>query len=342
MAGPTKIEWADKVWNPVRGCSWVSAGCQHCYAETQAARFCGQGRPFHGFVRRVHGKPHWTGKVELIESALAEPLHWRKPATIFVNSMSDLWHEHLPIDDIAKVYAIMGLASEHTFLVLTKRAQHRRAAMDDPAFAGLVRAALARWMRETGWSNAARHILPASMAWPLPNVWEGVSVENQATADARLPHLLRCAALGWQTFVSYEPALGPVDWEPWFSVPDEHGELSGPRCAPDGTAAIKLIIAGGESGPGARPAHPDWFRATRDECAEAGVPFFFKQWGEWAEVDCDEATHLLHLDGSLHPTGDYPDASCPRTWCVSRIGKRAAGRLLDGREHNDLPWRAKP
>ena len=331
MPGKTTIEWANYSWNPIKGCSRVSAGCEHCFAEAQAARFCGPGQPFAGFAQRVHGKPHWTGRVELVESALYEPLRWRKPAVIFVNSMSDLFHPELPDDSIDRVFGVMAECSRHTFIVLTKRP-------------GRMTDWVAKWAI---WESPR----------PLPNVWLGVSIEDQTTADERMPLLLQVAALGWQTFVSYEPALGHVDWGPWLweDLPPE--TLAGPvRPGWDRARrnAIGVIIAGGESGPGARPAHPGWFRATRDQCAEAGVAFYFKQWGAWAEVAPE--THNIRVEarfvrrgdvlmlpnGRLHMLGATLSAPEPfegPATPMRLVGKRAAGRLLDGREHNDLPWK---
>lgn len=253
--GLTSIEWTDRTWNPVRGCSRVSEGCRNCYAEITAARFSNyvqliagsepfladdsgniKAGLFDDFVLRTPSGPRWTGKVELIESKLTEPLHWKKPQRVFVNSMSDLFHEALPDEAIDRVFAVMADCPHLTFQILTKRPER-----------------MLKWFS----SGLQMKVNPP---WSDPNVWIGVSVEDQATADARIPLLLQTPAA--IRFVSYEPALGPVDFrkETW-------------------TAGLDWIIAGGESGPGARPPHPDWFRSVRDQCAAAGVAFFFKQWG---------------------------------------------------------------
>ncbi len=187
----TSIEWTDTTWSPTRGCSRVSEGCVNCYAERMAARFSGPGRPFHGFAK--DGK--WTGKVELIPSKLDDPLRWRKPRRVFVNSMSDLFHEALPFDAISEVYARMACSPQHTFQVLTKRPRRRL----EYSRGGMLEAFM-----------GGDH----ETIWPLPNVWEGVSVEDQATADERIPLLLETPAA--VRFVSYEPALGPVDFSRWM------------------------------------------------------------------------------------------------------------------------------
>ena len=221
----TSIEWTDDTWNPTRGCSRVSEGCRNCYAEGIAARFSTHANQsgdedagvFAGFAKMTSSGPRWTGKVELIESKLEEPLHWKKPRRVFVNSMSDLFHEALPDDAIDRVFAVMALCPQHTFQVLTKRPermmaylsenhgfQARRRVQDilDP-----VRPQAERIIDQaTGYSAAVR----LHDRWPLPNVWLGVSVEDQVTADERIPLLLQTPAA--VRFVSYEPALGPVDF----------------------------------------------------------------------------------------------------------------------------------
>ncbi len=235
--GNTSIQWTDKTWNPTRGCSRVSPGCTSCYAERIAYRFSGPSDQFAGFAKKVNGHASWTGKVELIESMLDAPLHWRRPCRIFVNSMSDLFHEALPGSDIFKVFVIMAASPQHTFQILTKRAAR---------------------MRE--WIN---NVKPEGFpGWPLPNVWLGISAEDQQRADERVPLLLQTPAA--VRFVSYEPALGPVDFDKWFW--GGHGNPN-------------WIIVGGESGPGARPFNIVWARNTIEQCKAAGVACFVKQLG---------------------------------------------------------------
>lgn len=292
----TKIEWAERTWNPVRGCSRVSEGCRNCYAERQAARFSGEGQPWNGFVRwqsRVSGlqyenpkaagsaDPRWTGRVELIPEKLTEPLSWQKPARVFVNSMSDLFHESLSDEAIAAVFVAMAAAPQHQFLVLTKRAKRMR-----------------RWFSETITGATREQMvrspiwIPKWPGWPLPNVWLGVSVEDQSSADERIPHLLATPAA--KRVVSYEPALGPVDFRNWI---DPHG-CHGHSAIGDGSDLqscdgcipyIDWVIVGGESGPGARPCDVAWIRSAVEQCKAAGVPCFVKQLGATPAVSGAEA-----------------------------------------------------
>jgi len=350
MADRTKIEWTDATWNPVRGCTRVSEGCRNCYAEVMAARFSDPGQWGHGIARRVtlpNGTTdhRWTGKVALAEHLLDQPLRWRAPRHVFVNSTSDLFHESIPEDWIDRVFAVMALAPQHTFQVLTKRPERMRRYLQALDIRRLVRAALP--------FIAGKDNEVALWDIPLPNVWLGTSIENQITADERIPVLLDTLAA--VRFVSAEPLLGPVrlpgliqyaspgncvsidgDW--WH----EPGSCS--LCRP----ALDWIITGGESGPGARPMHPDWARMLRDQCHEAGVAFFFKQWGEWeASLDRDRDdpdfredykrnyvdrgnSKWLNLEGGRGFHGD-------RFHVMRRVGKAIAGRLLDGRTWDQMP-----
>jgi protein gp37 len=243
MADQSKIEWTNATWNPLRGCTRVSEGCRNCYAERVAARFSDVGQPFHGFAERVRGirNPEtkqgtfvnisrWTGEVELVEKQLEDPLRWKKPRRIFVNSMSDLFHEKVQEEWLAKIFKVMVDSPRHTFQILTKRPERMLEVMKG----------------FTEFSTPFR-------GKPLPNVWLGVSVEDQATADERIPLLNQTpAAVRW---VSYEPALGPVDFY--------------------GTR-IDWLVCGAESGPGARPMDIEWARSAKRQCGY-DVPFFMKQ-----------------------------------------------------------------
>jgi protein gp37 len=291
-----------------------------------AMQFCREAQPFWRFA----DENGWTGKVELVEHKLAEPLHWRKPRRIFVNSMSDLFHEALPGEAINRIFAVMALCPQHTFQILTKRAERMCEYMNDPDRPSEV--------VHSGPNNstivAGPNMLASvdvSLYWPLENVHLGVSVENQQTADERIPWMLKTPA--HRRFVSYEPALGPVEFREALEDghPTEADIAPGnPRAAHylrHGTPRIDQIIIGGESGPGARPMAPDWVRSIRDQCVAAGVPFFFKQWGSWGWWDQvgDETARRLDAEG-VTPT-DQP----------IRVSKKAAGRLLDGREWNEKP-----
>lgn len=325
MSGKSKIEWTDATWNPIRGCSRVSEGCRNCYAERIAARFSGPGQPYEGLAKRVDeydqktsqlvyiGQPRWTGDVRLIEDALDAPLHWKKPRRVFVNSMSDLFHEKVLWQWINRIFAVMAACPQHTFQILTKRAKQMQSwtrMVEELVPRGGCTPWLIDWPGKNGEAVTSK--------WPLPNVWLGVSVEDQATADERIPLLLQTPAA--VRFVSYEPALGPVNFNPWFGN-IERGADSNTFL----TRGIDWLICGGESGPGARPMHPDWARAARDQCAAAGVPFFFKQWGEWLPPLTDGP--VLEDGSQVLNASDDP----------VRVGKRHAGRLLDVREWNEYP-----
>lgn len=262
MSTGTKIQWTDTTWNPLRGCSAISPGCAHCYA----ARMCSRGLP--GLLSpttrepfAIHGK--WTGRVELIESKLTEPLRWRKPRRVFVNSMSDLFHDSVSDDVIDRVFAVMALAPQHTFQVLTKRAGRL------PAWCRRLQRMADEWAPRTAkksfgpsdvlnlrWLHWTVGMGPAFPyhPWPIPNVWIGVSVEDRARLS-RIDELRATPAA--VRFISFEPLLEDVG----------RVDLTG----------IHWVICGCESGPGARPFDEDWARGLRDQCQAAGVAFFYKQ-----------------------------------------------------------------
>jgi protein gp37 len=287
----TEIAWTDRTWNPIRGCSRVSEGCRNCYAERMAARFSKPGKPFHGFAEAGRAGSLWTGRVELVPRSLDEPLRWRKPQRIFVDSMSDLFHDGLSNEAIAAVFGVMAAAPQHTFQVLTKRAARmtewfawakntfgrpERGGMGYAMACFATDAKGSRAVCSRGWADDRR--------WPLPNVMLGVSVEDQRTADERIPLLLETPAA--KRFVSYEPALGPVDFED-FLRPLCECELQDPlssamehdEACPAGAGPLHQIIVGGESGPGARPFDVAWARSVVAQCREAGVACFVKQLG---------------------------------------------------------------
>jgi len=307
MGDGTKIEWSQATWNPVVGCTKVSPGCDHCYAERITERFHGKGS--FAVVRRS-------------EEKLYLPLKWRKPRRVFVNSMSDLFHVDVPVGFIARVFTVMAQTPQHTYQVLTKRHGRMRSVLNSDVFVNMVRGML------------------GEVVWPLPNVWLGVSVEDQHWADIRIPALLETpAAVRW---LSCEPLLGPLKltgggtqqtyWltgRPYWGEPEPIGggtilgraPLIGPR--------LDWIVVGGESGPGARPMHPDWARFLRDQCTGAGVPFFFKQWGEWCHTtQLPEATYVA-LDAAINLAQPHPEPH--------RVGKKRAGRLLDERTWDEYP-----
>ncbi|MDF2621439.1 MAG: hypothetical protein K0S00_4098 [Xanthobacteraceae bacterium] len=415
MGDRSAIEWTDATWNPIVGCSVVSPGCTNCYAMRQAARIerMQPGSHYAGTVQPSKAGPVWTGKVALApEHILTQPLRWRRPRRIFVNSMGDLFHESVPDEWIDRVFAVMALTPQHTYQVLTKRSARMRAylaAADTPerAFSAAM-----RQVPVTRDISAVEKFAPGErpssyFPWPLPGVWLGVSTEDQRRADERVPDLLATPAA--IRFVSAEPLLGPLDLTrvgnlssiraafpevvareerkrprsgdgsvsgfqieavgsaqssiEFFQTPDHMGGFS--AASPRRFPRLDLVIAGGESGPNARPMHPDWARSLRDQCAAAGVAFFFKQWGEWLPGQNEvypgfkDGRRVAHWqDGGWGPrAASRPDANYV-TWApdgtmhrgerkagnyfevaawAQRIGKKAAGRLLDGVEHNAMP-----
>jgi protein gp37 len=246
----SNIEWTDETWNPVRGCSRVSPGCDNCYAMGQAHRFSGAGKPYEGLTTIRRGKVDWAGRTKLIPEMLDQPLRWKRPRRIFVNSMSDLFHESLTNEEIAAVFGVMAAAPQHTFQVLTKRPKRmvewfEWVESEGPSLHPLGAARGVRWYAwamygarlgaqfedrvSPGWSGP----MP-SWPWPLPNVWLGVSTENQEQADKRIPLLLQVPAA--VRFVSAEPLLGPLDLEPYLTQSstmhmalDIEGVLRNPR-----------------------------------------------------------------------------------------------------------------
>lgn len=264
--GDTKIEWSDKVWNPVTGCRKISPGCKHCYAETIAIRFWGD-RKF--------------TDVRMHEDRLAEPLKWRKPQRVFVNSMSDLFHEDVPFDFIDRVFAVMACSSRHTFQVLTKRPER---AAEYLGGLGLSYGRLESAARSVGYTLRFEGI--PTVPWPIPNIWIGTSVEDQERAQERIPWLQRCSAA--VRFLSVEPLLGPVDlnhlWIPvevkcWHCGHELNGEPGRCFCGLVHEPEIHWVIVGGESGAGARSCDVEWVREIVRQCREADVAVFVKQLG---------------------------------------------------------------
>lgn len=342
MAGTSSIEWTDKTWNPVRGCTRVSPGCVNCYAESVAARFSGPGLPYEGLAKRTAGGPRWTGEMSFGHD-LDAPLRWRKPSRIFVNSMSDLFHDGLADEQIDRVFAVMALASWHTMQVLTKRSGRMRAYCEDPGTPGrIARVLVDEVLIGRRWPLDPKRPWPVqsigdiddpddiTVEWPLPNVWLGVSAEDQQRADERVPDLL--ATPSAVRFVSAEPLLGPIDFgvawsgessldaECWGDCawckngrPPLHNCQRGKGDWEKGRSGLDWIIVGGESGPKARHLWTPNVRSIVRQCAEAGVACFVKQLGadvrdrndagfegcephEWPDVDPADVEH--DLDGT--------------------------------------------
>lgn len=329
MSGATKIEWADAVWNPVTGCTKVSDGCANCYAERMAWRFYGT----------PSSQAAWHFQVTEHSNRLNVPHGWARPRRVFVCSMGDLFHKRVSDEFILRVMSTIMLLPRHTFMVLTKRPERMRewSQRAGPAFVESLR------ILDEDFGS------PLQETWPPKNLWLGVSVEDQAAADERIPLLLETPAA--VRFVSCEPMLGPVNLESFLSRHPSTEMVSGrvtadmPEWTRIGSTAIDWVICGGESGPGARPMRSDRARSLRDQCVAAGVPFFFKQWGEWLP-DSQAAAAVPHGPailkarfGSLDANGYWRPGqySAGLGECMYRVGKKTAGRLLDGREWNEFP-----
>jgi protein gp37 len=363
MADKTGIEWTEATWNPVVGCTHVSAGCDHCYAAREASGRLSTNPVYAGLA--VAGR--FTGEVRLLPERLEQPMRWRKPRRIFVNSMSDLFHDDVPDEFIVQVFAVMHEAEQHTFQVLTKRPGRMASLLNSERFYGKLVAEVASWRQE-------KYANPG-LRWPLLNVWLGTSVEDQKWANVRIPQLVRTPAV--VRFLSCEPLLGPVDLRRWLPDPPEGDEDY--RCQDHGwpdcqqswpCRGITWVIAGGESGPEARPMHPDWPRTIRDQCVKAGVPFLFKQWGEYLPVPVEDDPKFTGGRAYNHPNGGRVTASLrelstrPFTSgsyrpmqagdrngfgvmldgdvMAVKVGKKRAGRLLDNMGWDQYPKQAVP
>lgn len=286
MSALTKIQWTDRTWNPVRGCSIVSPGCVNCYAMKQAHRFSGEGRAYEGLTKQTKAGPQWTGQIRTVESALGEPLSWRKPARVFVNSMSDLFHDDVPWPFIERVFDAMRESPRHTFQILTKRAENMRQFAEYWSF------------------HHSR---------PLPNVWLGVSAEDQQRADERIPLLLQTPAA--VRFVSAEPLLGGID-------------IAKHR---PGALGLHWLIAGGESGHSARQSQMWWYRNLRGQCRDAGVAFFLKQLGKNPISPCAQCGRMI----GRSVAGGFVDACGPTHAAV--IAEHGRIRATKGDDISEWP-----
>lgn len=350
------MKWWDTSWNPVVGCTPASPGCDNCYAKAlhdqrHAALLEGKKVP------DCYARPF--ERVQCLKERLDAPLHWRKPRRVFVNSMTDLFHENVPFEFLDKVFAYMALASQHTFMVLTKRPERMREYVTKMVFDGRDLSKCCKDMPEI-----MEHVRAGSkyLADMPPNVWMGVTTENQAMADERIPILLDTPAA--KRFVSVEPMLGPVNLAPYLDdswccpeckAVEQHEEChreddySYHHCLACGytndnyepwgqTAPLDWVICGGETGPNARPMHPDWARSLRDQCAEAEVPFMFKQWGEWVPRGPEKSGYPI-IKGSpcFRLTDKGEDGQDLASTGKNDVWMGRVGRLLDGREHNGMP-----
>jgi protein gp37 len=345
----TAISWTEETWNPTLGCTKVSPGCDGCYAIRQARIRAANPHPkiaaaFDGIVERTASGLDWTGRVNQLPDRLDLPLRWRKPRRVFVDSMSDLFHDEVSDEFIARVFAVMAAAPQHTFQLLTKRHGRMRSLLSRREFWESVCDGLVDLdLHPDGRDTIIDRVWPRPAIRPLHNVWLGVSVEDQQRADLRIPALLKTpAAVRW---ISAEPLLGPVglDRIPYRGdveyvldvLRHEYGQVK-PRMpfgmGLSGLGGIDWVVTGGESGPAARPMDPAWARSLRDQCTAAGVPFHHKQNGEWAEAGFGY--------GRLNPgelyVGDPVDDRGFRR-LLKRVGVKAAGRELDGHVHDEYP-----
>ena len=318
---PTDIEWTDESWNPIRArlrsdpgvigwhCEHASPGCEHCYSETRnRSGRCNMGT-------KLPYKPGHRKDVEIYidETQLLKPLKWRKGRKVFVCSMTDLFADFVTDEMIDRIFAVMALCPQHTFQVLTKRADRMRVYMTTGRHVEIQSKTRSFGLDELKRRERMQGHVYRGALLPLPNVWLGISVEDQQRADERIPDLLATpAAVRW---ISAEPLLGPVNITDAMWARDGFSTLH---------ATIDWVVAGGESGANARPMHPDWARNLRDQCKGSDTPFFFKQWGEWAPFCPGDRRKAVACQGGV----------------MGRYGKKNTGRKLDGFEHNGMPGRA--
>jgi protein gp37 len=293
MAQSSLIEWTDATWNPITGCSPASPGCKYCYAMRLAGGRLRHHPSRRGLTKTTNAGPVWTGELRFNAQWLNQPPEWKRPRKVFVVAHGDLFHENADPAWLSRIFNVMDRAPWHLYQVLTKRPHRARAVLASTA--------------------------------PRRNWLIGVSIEDQRRANERVSPMWHLADRDWNTFVSYEPAIGPVDWTGWEFV--------------------RWMISGGENGP--RPTYPDWHRVTRDFCARNGIPYLFKQWGSWhpanehdpATQNCRRDPTALHVSGRIErrPTEAFGLLRTPGWVGMCRIGKKTAGRLLDGRTHDAYP-----
>lgn len=325
MADGTKIEWSDATVNAINGCSVESPGCTNCYAMRLAGTRMREHPTRAGLTIETKAGPVWNGDVRFVENQLVQPLRWTKPRMIFWNAHGDMWHPNVPTEWIDRCFAAMGLTHQHRHQVLTKRSARMLEYFLDSDWRRRVLAEAERLKPGSTWNgNFWQMDYDLNDVGYLRNVWLGVSVEDQPRADLRIPHLLATpAAVRW---ISGEPLLSSVDFRPWLD-------------------RLDWIVVGGENGP--RPMHPDWARSIRDQCAEADVPFLFKQWGSWKPIydrDVDDPDWRQCGDvARKHPRGRWMNLAGghgfhgERVVYVDRMHKKLTGRLLDGVTHDGYP-----
>ena len=365
----SKIDWTDVTWNVTAGCRKVSEGCRNCWAIRTVPRLAGNG--VKGYEQITNSKEqitnksgkakkllNWSGKIELLEHNLQKPFKYgKKPKRVFVNSMSDLFHEDVPFDFVDKVMAVISLFSQHTFMILTKRPERMKEYFEklfadytpdeimekltslysDENFLGKDKPFPA--MEDEAECFAHNYAMVHGI---LSNLWLGVSVEDQKTADERIPVLLQIPAA--KHFISLEPMLGAVDLSKYLGfdatitchekITEDVGKAIIEMCNKAGAKKLlDWVIVGGESGAGARPMHPEWVRSIKDQCTMSNVQFYFKQWGAYsmlndkvANVKCKKIPHV----SKMRSIKGYSDL-------FIKVGKKEAGHLLDGIEYRQIP-----
>lgn len=346
----TGIEWTDRSVNPFRArrkdngkvgwhCVKTSSGCANCYSEVLDGRF----------GTRLPYTQRSSALVDLYldPRMLAAILRLKTPQKIFPCDMTDLFMEGYNPEDIATLFATFAVAHWHTFQVLTKRTDRMAETLCDPDFPALVGRMIDERIRplidgkikgDWGRVSPTAHDLRHGRGWPLPNVWTGFSAEDQANFDARAAAVAPLMRAGWLVWVSAEPLLGPILMQGW------DGGLRRNWLAGPGEPGIRWVVVGGESGPDARPMHPGWARSIRDQCQATRTAFHFKQWGSWLPVSKPaDADEVVWAGNTYFPRGRWLDldgGDRHRSWdtvMVDRVGKKAAGRLLDGRTWDEFP-----
>lgn len=308
----TKIEWAERTWNPIVGCSLVSAGCTHCYAMGQAWRMSKNpnekiGPKYQGTVELVKGTPVWTGQINVSDEAMLLPLKYKSPTVWFVNSMGDPFHPAVTDAQLDRLFGTMEACPQHIFQVLTKRPRRMRDYLT-------MRKNAAPIMVPIGNGLLEQHPFNNEMQVPS-NIWLGVTIEDKRALIQRAKLLKETPAA--LRFWSCEPLLGHLGYIQPDLMPD-------------------WVISGGESGKGARPSHPSWHTHLRDLCMKAGIPYFFKQWGAYSPIRQigGRFDHRERIDTRVMMSGEYGGHN---GWPMKRQPKHLSGRTLEGIEYNQMP-----
>lgn len=308
----TKIEWAERTWNPIVGCSLVSAGCTHCYAMGQAWRMSKNpnekiGPKYQGTVELVKGTPVWTGQINVSDEAMLLPLKYKSPTVWFVNSMGDPFHPAVTDEQLDRLFSTMEACPQHIFQVLTKRPRRMRDYLIRRKDAPPIMVPIGNGLLE-------QHPFNNEMQVPS-NIWLGVTIENKRAIMQRATLLKETPAA--LRFWSCEPLLGHLGYIQPDLMPD-------------------WVISGGESGKGARPSHPSWHTHLRDLCMKAGIPYFFKQWGAYSPIRQigGRFDHRERIDTRVMMSGEYGGHN---GWPMKRQPKHLSGRTLEGVEYNQMP-----